>query len=112
MNADIQMANGLTVGTQARALSHHNWGHLKPGDRVIVERSGFSQEQGTVDDVGEDATYFWVRIDGQSRILIFHGDCSVIHKIIPWWSQQEDQGGQQRATRWTGPDKPIWWLPS
>jgi hypothetical protein len=82
MNADTQMPNVLTLGTKARPLSYHNWVHLNPGDRVTVKRSGFAQEQGTVDDVSEDATYFWVWIDGQSRTLIFHGDGSIIHKIL------------------------------
>jgi hypothetical protein len=81
MNADTQMPNVLTLGTKARPLSYHNWVHLNPGDRVTLKRNGFAQEQGTVDDVGEDATYFWVWIDGQGRTLIFHGDGSILHKI-------------------------------
>jgi len=83
MNADTQMPNVLTLGTKGRPLSYHNWVHLNPGDRVTVKRSGLAHEQGTVDAVGEDATYFWVWIDGQSRTLIFHGDGSIIHKILP-----------------------------
>jgi hypothetical protein len=82
MNADTQMPNGLTLETKARPLSYHNWVHLNPGDRVTLKRNGFAQEQGTVYDVGEDATYFWGWIDGQSRTLIFHGDGSNIHKIL------------------------------
>lgn len=83
MNGDTQVASLVTRPPQARPLDYHNWVHLNPGDRVIVRRSGFAPEQGTVETVGEDATYFWVWIDGQSRILIFHGDGSVIHKILP-----------------------------
>jgi hypothetical protein len=83
MNAPTQAAIVQTPGTQARPLSYHNWVQLNPGDRVIVKRSGFAPEHGTVDDVGEDASYFWVWIDGQSRVLIFHGDGSAVHKILP-----------------------------
>jgi len=83
MNANTQLVNVPFPGPQTRLLSYHNWIHLNPGDRVIVKRTGCAPEPGTVDDVGEDASYFWVWIDGQSRILIFHGDGSVIHKIFP-----------------------------
>ena len=68
---------------RTRLLSYHNWIHLNPGDRVILKRTGCAPEHGTVDDVGEDASYFWIWIDGQGRTLIFHGDGSVIHKILP-----------------------------
>ncbi|KUM36416.1 hypothetical protein AR689_21080 [Arthrobacter sp. EpRS71] len=77
------MADFPTLPAGARPLSYYNWIHLNPGDRIIVKRSGFAPEQGTVDEVSEDASYFWVWIDGQSRILIFHGDGSAIHKVLP-----------------------------
>ena len=83
MNADTQLMNFPSPGHQTRLLSYHNWTHLNPGDRVIVKRPACPPEHGTVDDVGEDASYFWVWIDGQSRTLIFHGDGTVIHKILP-----------------------------
>ncbi|SFU10921.1 hypothetical protein SAMN04487915_11166 [Arthrobacter sp. ov118] len=83
MNAEMQVAPVLMPGPQTRSLSYHNWVHLNPGDRVIVKRSGFAPEHGTVDDVGEDASYFWVWIDGRRRTLIFHGDGSAIQKILP-----------------------------
>jgi hypothetical protein len=83
MIANPQVADSPTIAAGARPLSYHNWIHLNPGDRIIVKRSGFAPEQGTVDEVSEDASYFWVRIDGQSRILIFHGDGSAIHKVLP-----------------------------
>jgi hypothetical protein len=83
MNGDTQVASPATPAPQARLLDYHNWVHLNPGDRVIVKRSGFEPEHGTVDIVSEDATYFWVWIDGQNRILIFPGDETVIHKILP-----------------------------
>ncbi|MEE9095176.1 hypothetical protein [Pseudarthrobacter phenanthrenivorans] len=82
MTAEAQMAGPPTVTVGARPLSYHNWVHLNPGDRVTVKRRGFEAEQGTVDEISEDASYFWVWIDGQSRILIFHGDGSAIHKIL------------------------------
>jgi hypothetical protein len=82
MNADTQLVKVPSPGPQSRLLSYHNWIHLNPGDRVIVKRTGRAPEHGTVDDVGEDATYFWVWIDGQGRTLIFHGDGSVIHKLL------------------------------
>jgi hypothetical protein len=83
MTADPQVADKPTISAGARLLSYHNWIHLNPGDRVIVKRCGFAAEQGTVDDVAADASYFWVWIDGQSRILIFHRDGSTIQKVLP-----------------------------
>ena len=83
MNADTQLVNVPFPVPQTRLLSYHNWIHLNPGDRVIVKRTGCAPEHGTVDDLAEDASYFWVWIDGQSRILISHGDGSLIHKIFP-----------------------------
>ncbi|WP_251046923.1 hypothetical protein [Arthrobacter sp. ISL-85] len=81
MIADPQTIDLPTVAAGAHPLSYHNWVHLNPGDRIIVNRSGFAPEQGTVDDISADASYFWVWIDGQSRILIFHGDGSVINRL-------------------------------
>lgn len=80
MDSDTQVA---TLAAHARPLDYHNWGHLNPGDRVIVRRSGLESEHGTVDNISEDARYFWVWIDGRSRILIFHGDGTVIHEVLP-----------------------------
>ena len=82
MNAHTQLVKVPSPGPQTRLLSYHNWIHLNPGDRVIVKRTGGAPEHGTVDDVGKDASYFWIWIDGQSRTLIFHGDGSVIHKLL------------------------------
>ena len=78
----IQMASLLAQMPQTRTLDYRNWIHLNPGDRVIVKRNGSAPEQATVDTVSEDASYFWVWIDGQSRTLIFHGDGSLIQKIL------------------------------
>jgi hypothetical protein len=82
MNAGTQLLKVPSTDAQSRLLSYHNWIHLNPGDRVIVKRTGCVSEGGTVDVVGEDASYFWVWIDGQGRTLIFHGDGSVIHKLL------------------------------
>ena len=82
MIAGAQMADPPTATVGAHPLSYHNWAHLNPGDRIIIKQSGFAPEQGTVDEVSEDANYFWVWIDGQSRLLIFHGDGSAIHKQL------------------------------
>lgn len=38
--------------------------------------------QSTVDEISDDASYFWVWIDGQSGILIFHGDGPVDQKQL------------------------------
>ncbi|MBP1136538.1 hypothetical protein JOE31_002770 [Arthrobacter sp. PvP023] len=82
MIAELQMADLPTVTAGAVPLSYHNWIHFNPGDRIIVKRSGFAPEHGSVDEISEDASYFWVWIDGHSRILIFHGDGSAIHKQL------------------------------
>ncbi|XAZ32300.1 hypothetical protein AAHB34_05565 [Paenarthrobacter ureafaciens] len=48
-----------------------------------MKRNGTAPTLGTVDEISEDASYFWVWIDGQSRTLIFHGDGSTILKVLP-----------------------------
>ncbi|MFE8887850.1 hypothetical protein ACFYLX_18580 [Pseudarthrobacter enclensis] len=68
---------------EARLLTFHNWVHLNRGDRITVSRPGHLPEPGTVDDVSDDARYFWARIDGRGRVLVFHGDGSVIHTFHP-----------------------------
>jgi hypothetical protein len=90
MNSDTQARNATTFGSRSRPLSYHNWVHLNPGDRVTVQRGGFGPEHGTVDDVAEDATYFWVWIDGQGRSLIINGDGSAIHKTPPAYSSRQE----------------------
>lgn len=80
MNGDAKTTSFATLATEPRPLDYHNWVHLNTGDRVIVSRYGFEPEHGTLEIVSEDATYFWVWLDGQSRVLIFHGDGAVIHK--------------------------------
>jgi hypothetical protein len=82
MIVDPQVADVPTISATGRPPSYHNWIHLNPGDRIIVKRSRFAPEQGTMDEVSEDASYFWVWIDGQSRILIVQGDGSAIHKLL------------------------------
>jgi protein involved in polysaccharide export with SLBB domain len=67
MNAATQPVNATFPGSQTRQLDYHNWIHLNPGDKVIVKQPASPPEHGTVDDIAEDASYFWVWIDGHSR---------------------------------------------
>ena len=82
MYADTQLVNVLFPEPQTRRLDYRHWIHLYPGDRVIVKQPGCPPEWGTVDDIAEDASYFWVWLDGHNRILISHGDGTTIHKIL------------------------------
>ncbi|WP_045731099.1 hypothetical protein [Pseudarthrobacter chlorophenolicus] len=68
-----------SVTPEGRLLTFHNWVHLNRGDRITVSRPGHLPQPGTVDDVSDDASYFWARIDGLGRVLVFHGDGSVVH---------------------------------
>ncbi|WP_255770835.1 hypothetical protein [Pseudarthrobacter sulfonivorans] len=83
MNTDTQPVNAAFPGSQTRRFDCHNWIHLNPGDRVIVKRPACPPEHGTIDDLAGDGSYFWVRIDGRSRILISNGDGTIVHKILP-----------------------------
>lgn len=82
MNAGTQLVNVSSLGSQARLLDYHNWIPLNPGGRVIVRRPACPPEHGTIDDIAGDASYFWIWIDGHSRILISNGDGTIIHKIL------------------------------
>jgi hypothetical protein len=81
MNGDTLATPG-PLAAQARPIDDHNWVHLDPGDRVTATGNGFEPNHGTVDNVSEDATYFWVWINGPSRILIFHGDGTVTYGFL------------------------------
>ncbi|UKA64435.1 hypothetical protein [Arthrobacter sp. FW306-04-A] len=81
-DAATPQVNATLPVSQTRLLDYHNWIYLNPGDRVVVKRHGCEPEHGTIDDIAEDASYFWVRIEGQSRTLISQGDGTTIHKIL------------------------------
>lgn len=60
-------------------LPYEEWVNLNPGQRVWVLRQGEGLTQGTVDDVAEDASFFWIWLDeGKGRVLIYHGDGSFL----------------------------------
>jgi hypothetical protein len=60
-------------------LSYENWVDLNPGNRVRVQRRGERPENGSVDDIADDASYFWVWLDdGRRRVLILEGDGSIV----------------------------------
>jgi hypothetical protein len=63
------------------SLTHEDWAQLNQGDRILVQRAGNAPQQGTVDDVSEDASYFWAWLDGHGRVLIYNGDQSVISRL-------------------------------
>lgn len=60
-------------------LSYEDWVELDPGSRVRVQRVGDLAADGTVDDVAEDASCFWVWLDdGRGRVLISERDGSTV----------------------------------
>jgi hypothetical protein len=81
MEAPAQRTGVTTYGAEDRALTYEDWVQLNQGDRVLVQRPGHTPQQGTVDDVSEDATYFWTWLDGHGRVLIYDGDGSVISRL-------------------------------
>lgn len=78
MEAPAQLTAVRTHGNEGRPLSYEDWVQLNQGDRVSVHRPGYDPQQGTVDGVSEDASYFWIWLDGHGRKLIYNGDGSVI----------------------------------
>lgn len=64
---------------ESNELSYEDWVDLNPGNRVRIERPGERAASGSVDDVAEDASCFWVWLDdGRGRVLIFEGDGSTV----------------------------------
>ncbi|MFJ4041413.1 hypothetical protein ACIPWF_09965 [Paenarthrobacter sp. NPDC089989] len=59
-------------------LTYDDWLYLNPGDRVIVLRNGYAPQAATVDDVSDDASYFWLQVDGQQRVLVMEGDVKIL----------------------------------
>lgn len=81
MEAPAQLKGVTLYSDKARALPYEDWVHLNQGDRVVVQRPGNAPQRGTVDDVNEDASYFWIWLDGHGRILIYDGDGLVISRL-------------------------------
>jgi hypothetical protein len=51
-----------------------DWVFLNTGDRVVVQRPKEIPCLGTIEDVSEDASFIWVRLDGLGRILVTEND--------------------------------------
>lgn len=68
-------------------LDFDDWVHLNEGDRVLVQVPGSPLLRATVEDIGDDATYFWLWIDGYGRKMTFDGDGSSIFKLSESSSQ-------------------------
>jgi hypothetical protein len=81
MEANLQIPNISANGDyRVCKLDYDDWVHLNAGDRVLVQGPGCPLQNATVDDVGDDATYFWLWIDGYGRKMTFDGDGSEIFK--------------------------------
>lgn len=76
-----RFARSSTVDSGVNPPPHQDWVHLNPGDRIIIEWEGFPPQPGTVDEISNDSTYFWVWLDGQSRTLIFDPDDQIIRSV-------------------------------
>jgi hypothetical protein len=82
MEAKLQIPKINSTGDyRVCHLDYDDWVHLNPGDRVLVQVPGYPLQNATVDDVGDDATYFWLWIDGYGRKMTFDGDGSAIFKL-------------------------------
>lgn len=81
MEAPAQFTAVTTHGGEDCPLTYEDWVQLNQGDRVVVQRLGNAPQQGTVDEVCADASYFWIWLDGHGRKLIYDGDGSVISRL-------------------------------
>ncbi|MET3774255.1 hypothetical protein ABIC98_003928 [Arthrobacter nitrophenolicus] len=62
-----------------KEVPYDDWVELNQGDRVRVRRPGGQVHSARVDDVAEDASYFWVWLDqARGRVLISKGDGSTV----------------------------------
>lgn len=66
--------------TQERAqLTYEDWVDLNSGEKVLIKRPREIAAYGTVDDISDDASCFWVWLDeDQGRVLISEGDGSTV----------------------------------
>jgi hypothetical protein len=63
-------------------LPYGDWAELNRGDRVHVQRPGESPSEGCVDDVAENASFFWVWLDhGKGRVMICEGDGTTVWRL-------------------------------
>jgi hypothetical protein len=58
-----------------------DWEALKIGNRVLTQRPGDIARVGTVEDISDDASVIWVRLDALGRILITRDDDVTFCKI-------------------------------
>jgi hypothetical protein len=58
-----------------------DWEVLQSGNRVLTQRPGDIARVGTVEDVSDDASLVWVRLDALGRILITRDDDVTFWKI-------------------------------
>ena len=62
-----------------KELSYDDWVELNRGTRVRVRRPGGQHTSGSVDEVADDASCFWVWLDhARGRVLISRGDGATV----------------------------------
>lgn len=60
-------------------LPYDDWVELQPGSRVRIFRPGQAASYGVVDEVAEDASYFWTWLaEGRGQVLISEADGSTV----------------------------------
>ena len=78
MKALSEICAGAASHGEFSPLPYEDWVYLDRGDEVVVQRPGHARRYGTVDELSEDASYFWVWLDGHGRMLIFPGDGTLV----------------------------------
>ena len=67
-----------------KRLIYNDWVDINPGNKVLVKRQGENALHGSVDDVAEDGSFFWVWMDeGRGRVLISEDDGSTVWTLVP-----------------------------
>ena len=77
MDHPTHLTGSLLPEESYRLLEYDDWIYLNTGDHVVVHQPGYPLQGATVDEVAEDAAYFWLWVQGVGRVLIWDGDASI-----------------------------------
>jgi hypothetical protein len=72
----------LEIQSTSHPLNTDEWGNLKPGDQISIERAGELPCNGHIDDMTKDARIFWIRFhNGAGRILVHSEDAVTVRRL-------------------------------
>lgn len=73
-------ASGHLSADMSPSVRFDDWEVAEIGNRVLMQRPGDAARVGTLEDMSDDGSVVWVRLDALGRILITRDDDVTLHK--------------------------------